>query len=120
MTKLICHQWCSGAGTYGNGVPTREFLRKYIYIIASALAVFHCYHMLHIPCTLNHVKTKPQNLQSIRALKRIPNGTCSAQIYIVNGLCHKIPKFPLKVLPLTLYVSKRMHAGRLARAPLEN
>ena len=78
--------------------------------------------MLHIPSTLNHVKTEQQNLQSIRALKRIPNGTCSAQIYIVNGLCHKFHKFPLKILPLTLhvYVPKRMHAGRLACAPLES
>ena len=38
-------QWCSGAGTHGNGVPTREILRDIFFIIAIKLAIFHCYHV---------------------------------------------------------------------------
>ena len=38
-------QWCSGAGTHVNGVPTREIFWRYISIIATKLAITHCYHV---------------------------------------------------------------------------
>ena len=34
-------RWCSGAGTHGNGVPTREILRD-IFL----LAIFHYRHVI--------------------------------------------------------------------------
>ena len=48
------NQWCSGAGTHGNGVPTREILRDFFFIIAVKLAIFHCYHVttFHAPQTM--------------------------------------------------------------------
>ena len=39
--KLCLKQWCSGAGTHGNGVPTREILRDNF-----LLAIFHYRHVM--------------------------------------------------------------------------
>ena len=49
-------QWCSGAGTHGNGVPTREILRD----IFSLLLLNYSYFPL-LPFTFHARQTMCQN-----------------------------------------------------------
>ena len=73
---VACTQWCSGAGTHGNGVPTYEIewerrsykrnFERYIFIIAIKLAIFHCYYV--------------STFRALQTISKLDTGICNVYV----------------------------------------
>ena len=72
---MYYNQWCSGAGTHGNGVPTREILRLFCIITIKFLTVNYYVTTFSAPQTMSKLDIRICKALEIVPLKHISKST---------------------------------------------